>query len=189
MNLTIDGVLEDDETYETTLSVKDIGNLLMTDHFYDDLSNIIEECFKLSKLKADVPSVIPTLCGGSMRIIELKAYLTDYLYKNYNISNNINYTLNFDESVSLGCTYYGAMKEKLIDYKLEYEDIFPLNKKNDKEYESIIKEEIELEEKDKLYNELKIRTNVFENIWYNYITLVYNQIKVLKMIFQKIIEK
>lgn len=110
---------EDDDDYEGSLSVKKIQEILQEKLVNNRLFEMIEKSVDLSGINDEQKKkVIMTIIGGSIRIPFMKIQLEKYL-KSINCENELNQTMNIEESVSYGCSYNGLIVKKIWDIEID----------------------------------------------------------------------
>lgn len=132
INFTIEGLTtkdkkkndendNDDESddYEGNLSVKKIQEILQNKFIDNRLFQMVEKSVELSGINdEEKKKLIMTVIGGSLRIPFMKAQLEKYL-KSINCENELNQTMNIEESVAYGCSYNGLIFKKIWDLKVD----------------------------------------------------------------------
>lgn len=121
INLSID--LTEDETYESVLTVNELNQIISP--LCDRLKVILKEFLKDSNLNDDTKREIKILpVGGSMRIPYLQKIVieeTKEILKNENLK--MIKTLNMDECISSGNSYYGSILNGSWKYEVIYKGI------------------------------------------------------------------
>lgn len=104
VQITVDGILEDDEDYSGEFSVETLNDIIK------DLPN---ELIKLLKdTVKDTKQYDVVIIGGSLRIPLFQNTLEK------EIGHTLIKTLNMDESVAYGCIYFGAIQKNIWRYKI-----------------------------------------------------------------------
>lgn len=154
VQITVDGILEDDEDYSGEFSVKELNDIIK------DLPN---ELIKLLKdTVKDTVDYDVVIIGGSLRIPLFQNALEK------EIGHTLIKTMNMDESVAYGCIYYGAKQKHIWNYTItnEYEnkkDMKPLLSGKWKGIRHTI-DEVYIQEKES--NEAaRMRNNIEKNIY------------------------
>lgn len=118
MNFSVD--ISEDNTFETTISVEQLNQLIVQNHIDDKLRELIDDAVKSANLGAEILSSISTvICGGNFRITILQEIIKRNLMQKYNNENEILRTLNMDENISCGCCYYGMILNDTWKYSVK----------------------------------------------------------------------
>lgn len=123
INLHIDQILEDDEDYDGEYSLDRLNEVLSQNNVWKEIKELLDECIKESDWDDEkLKDLEICTIGGSMRISNLKEELIKYLKEKSNGNNeNLTLTLNMDDCISQGNSYYGLIKY-LKDYGYEVDD-------------------------------------------------------------------
>lgn len=123
INLHIDQILVDDEDYDGEYSIERLNKILLKHEIWTKLKMLIDDCLNESQWnEEDLKDLEICIIGGSMRITKLKEELSFYLKeKSKESNNNLTLTLNMDDCISQGNSYYGLIKDG--KYKYEIEDV------------------------------------------------------------------
>lgn len=110
---------EDDDDYEdftTRISIDDIAKIVKEDlHGKKVIFGLLDKCLENvnESTKSKMNMVI---VGGTTRIPSIKEMLNDYVKNYLKSEGNLIFTLNQDEALSSGISYYSAIKEKWWNY-------------------------------------------------------------------------
>lgn len=166
INVEIPEIIPDEdgeyEDYVTQLSVKDINDILNTKKYKETIISMLNECIKDEdeELKEKIRIII---VGGGSRIPYIKKILNDYLKTINKKDEKILSTLNLDEAISCGCSYYGTKKEGLLHYEIN-DNIKPIQVGYDLENNSYKIISDENDENDKFNENDKIHLDKIINI-------------------------
>lgn len=117
MNFSVD--ISEDITYETTISVNDLNQIITANQIDSLLIELIEDTVKSINLSEEIiSSIFTVISGGNLRITFLQEVLKKCLSEKYNNKNDILRTLNMDENVACGCCYYGLILNDIWKYNV-----------------------------------------------------------------------
>lgn len=132
INIIVNGIArsEDDDDYETELTITKINESIEELEMWNRLNKIIDEALEKSGWNDDeIKSIEICPIGGALRTQYFKDKLIEYL-KNHSNNERLTLTLNMDDSLCLGLSYYGGIKKHLekcskyeCDNMLHYEII------------------------------------------------------------------
>lgn len=119
----------DDEDFECEFSVKELNNILKNNEFdkiiLNEFETFLNEC-KLSE--EEEQNIILTFVGGTSRIPYIRNLIIEYMKNNKSNNNEVNKTMNNDESICLGNSYYALIKTGKWEYELKnVNETFPYN--------------------------------------------------------------
>lgn len=119
----------DDDDFECEFSVTELNNILKNNEFdkiiLNEFETFLNEC-KLSE--EEEQNIILTFVGGTTRIPYIRNLIIEYMKNNKNNNNEVNKTMNNDESICLGNSYYALIKTGKWEYELKnVNETFPYN--------------------------------------------------------------
>lgn len=116
--INVDGLLNDgDEDFSHEFKIEDLNKILIENEFINRFNDIIGYAIKAAG-KIDVTQMEIVIAGGTTRIPKFQQVLTSILQNNKADIQTLNLTLNMDECVSTGCSYYGAILHNEISYNV-----------------------------------------------------------------------
>lgn len=107
-----------DNDYESDYSINELNELLKENEINSKIIVIIKDSILNSGLrKSDYKNVEMVIIGGSLRITNIQTELESYLKNELKSEITINRTMNMDECISLGNSYYGLIQKGKWIYK------------------------------------------------------------------------
>lgn len=107
-------VLEDGEDYEGEYSVDKINGVLEELHYWDEVKKILDESLENSGWNDDDKNNMEIcIIGGTMRIPYLMNHLVGYLEEIGSRYKTLTKTVNMDECVCQGNSYFGAITKHI----------------------------------------------------------------------------
>lgn len=102
--------LMNDIDFHTRMQLTDLEGSIKSKHIPERLTAIIERALKSAGI-SDLSSISSTeITGGSIRIPLLKKTVAEFLHYDLTVINyGLSTTLNMDECIAIGCTYYNAI--------------------------------------------------------------------------------
>lgn len=82
---------------------------------------MLDKCVKNSKIKPENVSET-VIAGGTCRIPYIQEILHNYLNKKMNKKNDLTKSLNMDEHIANGCSYYAMILDEKWNYQIEIHD-------------------------------------------------------------------
>lgn len=122
---------EEDDDYEdftTRVSVDDIENIVKNDlHGEEVIYGILNKCLENIDDETTKSKMNVVVVGGTTRIPSIKTILNNYVKNFLHSSGNLIFTLNQDEALCSGISYYSAIKQNWWNYQYELpSDNYPI---------------------------------------------------------------
>lgn len=120
VNLSVSD-LYDCEDFECNFSKDELNDILKKEKYDEKLNNLLDKCVKNSKIKPENVSET-VIAGGTCRIPYIQEILHNYLNKKMNKKNDLTKSLNMDEHIANGCSYYAMILDEKWNYQIEIHD-------------------------------------------------------------------
>lgn len=156
MIFNVDGFYKDKD-FKIEFNKKTLENIIKNDLLDRRLYGLLTECLEGALLNDDEKKLLQiTIIGGSLRIPVLKDVILEFLEK-INGKTSLRQTLNMDECIGLGCSYYyemrnGKWKYEIDDKKCYLKDTYYVNCIEDDDIKKAYEIEYSMEENDNLYS-------------------------------------
>lgn len=116
--INVDGLFNDgDEDFQHEFKIEDLNKILHDNGLINKFNDIIKNAVEAAG-KIDLKEMEIVIAGGTTRIPLFQKVLTNYLVTNQAKIQTLNLTLNMDECVSTGCSYYDAILHNKISYNI-----------------------------------------------------------------------
>lgn len=116
--INVDGLFNDgDEDFQHEFKIEDLNKILLDNGLISKFNDIIKNAVEAAG-KIDLKEMEIVIAGGTTRIPLFQKVLTNYLVTNQAKIQTLNLTLNMDECVSTGCSYYDAILHNKISYNI-----------------------------------------------------------------------
>lgn len=116
--INVDGLFNDgDEDFQHEFKIEDLNNILVNNGLINKFNDIINNAVEAAG-KIDLKEMEIVIASGTTRIPLLQKVLTNYLLTHQAKIQTLNLTLNMDECVSTGCSYYDAILHNKISYNI-----------------------------------------------------------------------
>lgn len=116
--INVDGLFNDgDEDFQHEFKIEDLNKILLDNGLISKFNDIIKNAVEAAG-KIDLKEMEIVIAGGTTRIPKFQKVLTNYLVTNQAKIQTLNLTLNMDECVSTGCSYYDAILHNEISYNI-----------------------------------------------------------------------
>lgn len=162
--INVDGLFNDGEDdFQHEFTINELKDILVNNGFINKLNDIIDNTIKNAG-KIDLEEMEIVIAGGTTRIPKFQRVLLSILQNNKAKIQTLNLTLNMDECVSTGCSYYDAILHNKISYNI-----------NDK-YSGIIIDSRNIKEKKEITKIISKIKN-FMYLYYYYYYLVSSNLK------------
>lgn len=116
--INVDGLFNDgDDDFQHEFKIEDLNKILLDNGLINKFNDIIKNAVEAAG-KIDLKEMEIVIAGGTTRIPKFQKVLTNYLVTNQAKIQTLNLTLNMDECVSTGCSYYDAILHNKISYNI-----------------------------------------------------------------------
>lgn len=182
VNITVEDILSDNSDYIIKYTIEKLNKLLENHKIFERIDDLINNSINESKWSEnDIKNIEICIVGGSMRIKYIKEKLIEYLNNKTHNNSILNTTLNMEECICQGVSYYGVIMNHIktchkakCNNKLHYyiEDLSSYKHINNNE---IVKNDIEkirinvmkYDERDVVENEKSLKKHLIEETQYN----------------------
>lgn len=109
--------LYDGEDFESTFSKEQFETLLKKDNYGKKIESLLDKCVEKCKIEVtEVDGIV--IAGGTCRIPFIQNKLQTYLKDKMEKSCGLNKSVNMDEHISYGCSYYGLILNNIWNYEI-----------------------------------------------------------------------
>lgn len=107
----------DADDFESVFSKEKLESLLKKEKYDNKLESLLDECIEKCKVeRRDVSSIV--IAGGICRIPFIQNVLQVYLSEKMEKSCGLNKSINMDEHIAYGCSYYGLILDEVWKYEI-----------------------------------------------------------------------
>lgn len=107
----------DADDFESVFSKEKLESLLKKEKYDNKLESLLDKCIEKCKVeRRDVSSIV--IAGGICRIPFIQNVLQVYLSEKMEKSCGLNKSINMDEHIAYGCSYYGLILDEVWKYEI-----------------------------------------------------------------------